>query len=61
MISPTGRGHAPHTQTKQLLMAQPCSGMTAGSGTAGSVGSGKLCHTEKEYKSREGGSFSRSY
>lgn len=55
MISPAGRGHAPHTQTAQLLMVQPCSGTTAGTGTAGSVGSRKLCHRkrEREKKNRE--------
>lgn len=31
--SPTGRGHAPHTQTTRLLMAQPCFGMTVGTDT----------------------------
>lgn len=38
MISPAGHGHAPHTQTAPLLMAQPCYGTTAETETAGSVG-----------------------
>lgn len=41
MISPADNGHAPHTQTAQPLMAQPCSGTTAEIGTAGSVGRGE--------------------
>ena len=42
MISPAGRGHAPHTQTTQPLMAPPCCGTTAGTGTVRSV-----THTEE--------------
>ena len=41
MILLAGRGHAPHTQTAQLLMAQPCSGKISATGTAGSVGAEK--------------------
>lgn len=37
MVSPKGRGHAPHTQTPEQLTAPPCFGKTAGTGTAGSV------------------------
>lgn len=37
MVSPEGRGHAPHTQTPEQLMAPPCFGKTAGTGAAGSV------------------------
>lgn len=60
MISPAGHGHAPHTQTTQPLMAQPCSGTTVGTDTAGSVGSGKLCHTERGIEVTSE-SFSKTY
>lgn len=46
MTSPAGHGHAPRTQTAQLLTARPCSGTTAGSGTAGSEE--RNCITQKE-------------
>lgn len=52
MISPAGHGHAPHTQKAQLLMAQPCSGTTAGHGTAESVASGTFCHTDRKNRSK---------
>lgn len=49
MILLAGHGHAPHTQTAQLLMAQLCSGMTSVTGIAGSVGAGKQGEFSKTY------------
>jgi len=41
VVSPAGRGHAPHTQTAQLLMAQPYFGTIAGTDTAEPAGNRK--------------------